>query len=122
MTAPSRKARRGPPAARIMNRMDGGHYEVEITFEIVRPQPPPALASVIQRVEQLLPEGSAVKSVTRGSAHEELGVIDVTLHSASPAMALRDVARAIELVASEKDETLRDFVRATVTRVPAVGA
>jgi hypothetical protein len=63
-----------------------------------------------------------VKSVTRGSAHIELGVIDVTLHSASPAMALRDVARAMELVASEKDETLQDLVRATVTRAPAVGA
>jgi hypothetical protein len=37
-------------------------------------------------------------------------------------MALRDVARAMELVASEKDETLQDLVRATVTRAPAVGA
>ena len=62
-----------------------------------------------------------MKSVTRGSAHEELGGIDVTLHS-SPAMALRDVARAMELVAREKDETLQDLVRATVTRAPAVGA
>jgi len=30
--------------------------------------------------------------------------------------------REMELVASEKDETLQDLVRATVTRVPAVGA
>jgi hypothetical protein len=105
-----------------MRRMEGGHYEVDITFEIIRPHPAPSLASIVQRIEQLLPEGSAVKSVTRGNAHEELGGIDVTLHSTSPAMALRDVARALELVASEKDETLRDLVRATVTRVPAVSA
>jgi hypothetical protein len=104
----------------MMRRMEGGHYEVAITFEIIRPQPAPPLASIVEGIERLLPEGSAVKSVTRGSAHHELGEIDVTLHSTSPVMALRDVARALELVASEKDETVRDLVRATVTKVPAV--
>jgi hypothetical protein len=105
-----------------MRRMEGGHYEVQITFEIIRPRPAPSLASIIQRIEQLLPEGSAVKSVTRGTAHEELGGIEVTLHSTSLDMALRDVAQALEVVAVEKDETLRDLVRATVTRVPADSA
>jgi hypothetical protein len=105
-----------------MRSMEGGHYEVDITFEIIRPDPAPSSASVVQRIEALLPEGSAVRSVTRGSAHERRGGIDVTLHSMSPAMALRDVARAIELVASEKDEMLRDFVRCTITRVSADSA
>jgi hypothetical protein len=102
--------------------MEGGHYEVEIIFEITRPYPAPPLTSIIRRIEQLLPEGSAVKSVTRGTAHEELGGIDVTLHSSTPAMALRDVASALELVASEENETLREFERATITRVSAVNA
>jgi hypothetical protein len=109
-------------AARTMGRMEVGHYEVEIIFEVIRPVPAPPLASIVQRIEQLLPEGSAVKSVTRGTAHEELGGIDVTLRSTSPAMALRDVASALEVVASEKNETLREFERATITRVPAVSA
>jgi hypothetical protein len=54
----------------------------------------------------------------RGDSPDAPGELEVSIRSTGPAMALRDVARAIELVADQEQKVLGRLVRATVEQLP----
>jgi hypothetical protein len=73
----------------------------------------------VSKFESLLPGDSSV-CVVRESPVEGVGEVEVYITSMSPAMALRDVARAVELVSvtpAGMPDKMPDVVRASVARV-----
>ena len=106
-------------AARTLRGMQGGRYHVAVLFEMTRPETEPPLGSTVRRIESLLPEGATVRLIgRRGDSRDAPGEIEVSIRSAGPAMALRDVARAIELAADQEQKVLGHLVRATVEQLP----
>jgi hypothetical protein len=98
--------------------MKGQRYMVALEFAA----PDLTVGSVGKRVskfESLVPGDWSVR-VVKESPEEGVGEVEVLLTAMSPAMALRDVARAVELVsltAAGMQDKMPDVVRASVARV-----
>jgi hypothetical protein len=97
----------------------GSTYRVYVVFDLSR-APYAEQGKGLQHFARFLPDSAHVQSAqappTDGGG---LYTIDVSLPAPSAAQALRDVARAIELTASEvAPEILGEVQRATIERQP----
>jgi hypothetical protein len=112
-----------PPLGRGTRRsvglVDGERYRVTVDFEAKVPVG--SMGRRLSKFELLLP-GDASVHVVKESPDEGVGCVEVELNSAGPAMALRDVARAIELVSvgvggRPEDNPMGDVRSARVDRI-----
>jgi hypothetical protein len=100
--------------------MDGGRYSVNIEFEFNIP-PGKTMGKNITRLEMFLPPNANV-SMAREDEPAGVLALEVILPAGTPAMALRDVVHAVEMVTVTPggravEQPLGDLRRATVTRV-----
>jgi hypothetical protein len=107
------------PAGRSVACMQGGRYSVDIEFEAE--VPPKSMGRNVSRLETFLPASATVR-LAKEKADEGLIEVEVVLPAGTPAMALRDVVRAVEMVTITPgglpvDDPIGDLRRARVTRV-----
>jgi hypothetical protein len=101
--------------------MDSETYRVDIAFEVA-PQPPdPArLGRAATRLAELLPRDALTLRIEGATATPDgLTRVAARVHANGPAQALRDVSRALELIAAEvgKLDDIGPMRRCMVERV-----
>jgi hypothetical protein len=100
--------------------MGPGRYSVDIEFEY-RIDPGQTLGRNVKRLETYLPASATVRMAKQDDGAGLVG-LEVCLPAGTPAMALRDVVRAVEMVTITPngppvDDPLGNLRQATVTRV-----
>ena len=116
----SRMSRRGLPCRRSLKQVGLATYVVNLTFDMSR-RPYSEPGEGLQHLARFLPDSAKMRSAQAppGGADSGLYTIDLSLPAATPAQALRDVARALELAALEVDpDALGEVQRATIERQP----
>ena len=99
----------------------GGRYLVSIEFEF-KVKPGKTLGTSIRRLEMYLPANARVAMASEDEPADLIG-LEVEIPAATPAMALRDVVRAVEMVTLTPEgglpveNPLGDLRHATVTRI-----
>jgi hypothetical protein len=95
--------------------MEGERYRVVVEFEGGRLVPGES-GRRVSMAEALLPDGSSVRVVNE-SVEDGIRVVEFYVTATHPSMALRDVARAMEMVGVTSVAGKKpDVVRATVVK------
>lgn len=92
--------------------------DVEFAAQV---EPGKTMGRNIRKLESYLPKGATVR-LAKADPDKSVVEVEVCLSAASPAMALRDVSRAIELVAVTPaglpaDDRIGNLLQAKVTRI-----
>ena len=105
---------------RSVGGVKGGRYSVDVEFA-AQVEPGKTMGRNVSKLENYLPKGATVRLV-KADPDKSVVEVEVCLSAANPATALRDVSRAIELVAVTPagvpaDDRIGDLLQAKVTRV-----
>jgi hypothetical protein len=82
--------------------MNADTYRVEIAFDLYVKLEPAGLGRAVDRFVQLLPPGSETLAIeSKDASSDGLARVAAMVPARGPAQALRDVARALEVIAAE---------------------
>jgi hypothetical protein len=82
--------------------MDADTYRVDIAYELLAEPDPEQFGQAVEKFVRLLPQGSQTLLVESNAARPDgLARVAATVPARGPAQALRDVARALEVMAFE---------------------
>jgi hypothetical protein len=82
--------------------MDAETYRVDIAFELLADPRPELLGRTVDRFVRLLPHGAQPMAIeSKDASADGLARVAATVPAHGPAQALRDVARALEVMAAE---------------------